>query len=52
MNPIIEDLKILETKICNRLTEVEQHELHNLILCLQQKVEGLQELATEGCRVL
>lgn len=47
MNPIIEDLRNLELKISNKLTEVEQLELHNLISCAEQRINGLQELNNE-----
>lgn len=44
MIPLIEDLRKLELKICDRLNEVEQLELHNLLSCVEQRIEGLQEL--------
>ena len=47
MNPIIQDLRNLELRICDRLTEVEQLELHNLITCAEQRIGGLEETLHE-----
>ena len=43
MNIIIQDLRNLELRICDRLTEVEQLELHNLITCAEQRIIGLEK---------
>lgn len=47
MNPIVKDLRELELRICGKLDEEEQLELHNLITCVEQKVEALQELTND-----
>ena len=44
MEGLINDLREFELKVANKLSEVEQLELHNLISCVRDKFENTRDV--------
>lgn len=47
MNELMKDLRELEMKICGKLDESEQSELNCLLICVEERLNAINELTKE-----